>query len=323
LTHFNDLAGAENPIVFFSNGYGDHILTLPAMRALSHFYPNRLHVICGKGIHQTFFAGINFLSATEIVFGHDGKYKLFDWEEVAKHLGECDLFISLNPWHSPAMDNLLQSLNTTTIGFFDAYKIHLKRSPSTHAVDLAFSIPKFLGPDLKLVDFVSPPQLNSESVSFARDFKHNIAYQKRILVVHAETLSNKMWHKPHFVKVLNLFLNNHPDFIVCVVGLSDLQICSEPFLGRCFNLLRHPLHHSFALIEQADLFIGIDSSMLHAADFFGIPGVGLFGPTKADEFGFRFALHRHIQGVSTLDQIAPETVYEALESLWAVVSSNL
>jgi ADP-heptose:LPS heptosyltransferase len=42
---------------------------------------------------------------------------------------------------------------------------------------------------------------------------------------------------------------------------------------------------SLALIEASDLFIGNDSSMLHAAAALGTPFLGIYGPTSVTNFG--------------------------------------
>jgi ADP-heptose:LPS heptosyltransferase len=68
------------------------------------------------------------------------------------------------------------------------------------------------------------------------------------------------------------------------------------------------------LVGTADLFVGIDSSMLHAADLARVPGVGLFGPTRAAEWGFRFAPHRHVDR-TTMADITVDAVLDALEEL--------
>ena len=47
---------------------------------------------------------------------------------------------------------------------------------------------------------------------------------------------------------------------------------------------RLPLLETFALIETCDLFIGNDSSLLHAAAALGVPYVGIFGPTAPANF---------------------------------------
>jgi ADP-heptose:LPS heptosyltransferase len=68
-------------------------------------------------------------------------------------------------------------------------------------------------------------------------------------------------------------------------------------------------------VQESDLFLGADSSMLHAADLFRVPGVGLFGPTDPRRYGFRFARHRHIRNRRGMKFIQESAVLAALESL--------
>jgi ADP-heptose:LPS heptosyltransferase len=70
------------------------------------------------------------------------------------------------------------------------------------------------------------------------------------------------------------------------------------------------------LVADADLFLGVDSSMLHAADLARVPGMGIFGPTSAATWGFRFAAHRHVDR-STMADITVEEVLDAMEDLVA------
>jgi ADP-heptose:LPS heptosyltransferase len=89
-----------------------------------------------------------------------------------------------------------------------------------------------------------------------------------------------------------------------------------PERDRIFPYLGLPLDLAIGLVANADLFVGIDSSMLHAADLAGIPGVGLFGPTRAATWGFRFGPHRHVE-MSTMADITVEDVLAAMEDLAA------
>jgi ADP-heptose:LPS heptosyltransferase len=76
-----------------------------------------------------------------------------------------------------------------------------------------------------------------------------------------------------------------------------------------------PLSYAMALVAASDLFLGVDSCMLHAADFHRVPGVGLFGPTSPRRWGFRFGPHRHVAVAGAIDQIGTAEVLAALESL--------
>jgi hypothetical protein len=57
--------------------------------------------------------------------------------------------------------------------------------------------------------------------------------------------------------------------------------------------------------------------MLHVADMARVPGVGLFGPTSAKEFGFYIGPHIMIQADGSMDKIGIDMVTEALNRVVA------
>lgn len=51
---------------------------------------------------------------------------------------------------------------------------------------------------------------------------------------------------------------------------------------------------AFELVRYVDVFVGVNSCFLQAADLWRTSGVGLFGATEVHEFGFRLsALTEH------------------------------
>jgi hypothetical protein len=54
---------------------------------------------------------------------------------------------------------------------------------------------------------------------------------------------------------------------------------------------------------------------LHMADLARTPGVGLFGATRALEWGFRFGPHVHVDCGKAMDRNAIDEVVRALELL--------
>jgi hypothetical protein len=51
--------------VFFSNGHGDRILNLPALRALAVIFAPRLTLICNEGSGSLFFSDLPLGSVVE------------------------------------------------------------------------------------------------------------------------------------------------------------------------------------------------------------------------------------------------------------------
>jgi ADP-heptose:LPS heptosyltransferase len=139
--------------------------------------------------------------------------------------------------------------------------------------------------------------------------------QAKVLLVHADTKPEKMLPAERLVSVLDAFLERHTNFVTFVVGTRNLHLDRGRYGKRVFPCYEVPLPISLALVGEANLFLGVDSCMLHAADLFKVPGVGLFGPTSCSEWGFRIGPHRHIYRGGYMDAINVDDVLDALESL--------
>ena len=240
----------------------------------------------------------------------------FDPLAVAHEVGECDLMISLTPWHSSSLDQLLEILSPhQSLGFSVNFGISLVPEVTRNIADVFFQVPALIEPALQIEDFLGGPVVSARY----RDKAHHICSQLpdrcRILAVHADTFAPKMWSAESFAEVLGTFLGRHADFVALLVGCPDAswaRTMSGERVVRCFPL---DLPTSLGLVAEANLFLGVDSCMLHCADLQLIPGVGLFGPTDPSRWGFRFARHRHVVGIGTMASICPVEVLDALESL--------
>jgi ADP-heptose:LPS heptosyltransferase len=132
---------------------------------------------------------------------------------------------------------------------------------------------------------------------------------QRILLVHPETKPEKTWPPDRFAWVLDRFLAARPEYVVLVSSLAPVDFgVGDP---RVIRIDFH-LELAFALVRHVDLFLGVDSCFLHAADLFRVSGIGLFGPTRPSQWGFRLSPDaRHIAEASMAD-VRREPVLEAL-----------
>ena len=132
-----------------------------------------------------------------------------------------------------------------------------------------------------------------------------------------------MWAPRKFISVLDKFLDRHPDYVAFVFDPERYGLDAGKHGNRVFPLpcSEITLARSFAILSETDLFLGVDSCMLHLADLYRIPGVGLFGPTDPLEFGFRFGPHKHIYSGQAMEDISESDVLSALEEL-AEVAEN-
>lgn len=307
---------ALKPTVMLINARGDYLLNLPAIRALSRLFGGRLSLICRPGARQCFYSNLKFRRVWEPPLDFSGLRSRFDAKRLAERMDGCDLFLCLNSWHDELMDEFIAEIRPTiSIGYDARFTLPLPLDFDKHNADLGFDLPRSLEPDLRIEEFAQPPGMERRRVAFARSIRDRIPPGCRVLALHAETKSDKMWPPERFRAVLDEFLRRHPEFFVLDLGLSDAGLESGRFADRIILCGRLPLPTVIALVGFADLFLGVDSCFLHAADLYRVPGVGLFGPTRSAEFGFRFGPHRHIDVGGSMTTIKVADVLSALDSL--------
>jgi len=311
----------RRPVVFFNNGIGDHIIVLPALRALSNIFSGRLSLIARHEAYTEIFSDIVFASVWFIeAFGSAGDRLMqkmgrelapFDHEALAEQASGCDLFISLCSWTSPDLERLIEKISPlVSVGFFPTFT-HQLSDLSVNCFDTIFSVTHLFNAQLKIEDFSNPPPIAQKYLTLVHDLKFS-NIENKILVVHTQTKQRKMWSSEIFLKTIDNFLSVHTDYIVIILGsFHDLPLDLAYYRQRIFDICGIPIGLSFALLSIADLFLGVDSCMLHAADLFRVPGVGIFGPTNPKKWGFRFAIHKHV----TSDSIASITSEEVIDAL--------
>jgi ADP-heptose:LPS heptosyltransferase len=312
--------------VCFVTNIGDAVLTLPTLRALGEMFSTPITLICPKVAFDLCFWEITprFVDTTGLPLAGTPPMlglpeRPFDYEVLVSEVGTVDVFIDTLPWNSLAeviMRPLLHRLApTTTIGYSpDIYDIVVPKE-ERHAADLTFTLARLFDPSVRIENYAQPVPLRPHVQEEARSIRAAVPAGVKVLAVHADAgWTDKRWPVTRFIDLLNRFLSRHRDFVAWVVGMGheELNVGSEA--DRVFSQLGLPLDLAMGLVANADLFVGIDSSMLHAADLARVPGVGLFGPTRAATWGFRFAQHRHVD-MGTMAGITVEAVLSAMEEL--------
>ena len=308
---------AEAPVIFFINGIGDNILNLPALRALGALFGGRLSMIC-SGSALFVFDDLPLKRAIKIRVESSAYGREFDADAVAGETGNCDLFLSLVPWHSESLTRLVEKLRPQlSVGFISNYDIRMPLNFDQHTSELAFDLVRLFDARSRLQDFTAPPCYPNEARAEARKLREQLNPGAKALAVHADTGQKKMWDGVKLMQTLDTFLGLHREFTVLLVGERPQSLDCGLYGDRVIPCYGLPLPVSMALVAEADFFLGIDSCMLHAADFAGVPSVGLFGPTSAAEFGFLVGPHIAIQAPHTMAEIESTDVTDALESLLA------
>jgi ADP-heptose:LPS heptosyltransferase len=304
---------ADYPVLLFLNGLGDHLINLPAIRAISELYPGKLGLACRIGSRDAFFADIQVRTVCQVPpFWQTSLRHPHLWRQLAP----CDFLICLNPWHDDSIDNILMALcPDTSLGFFPQYKHKVALDYSKHSADLAFDIAQYLDPSLSLARYSAPPQFPAPALHSAARIIASLPSRARVLAVHTDSSEEKTWSADSWACVLDRFLENHPDFFALIVGCRPPSIADARHASRIVSCAGLPLLTSMSLVAKSDVFVGIDSCMLHVADMFRVPGVGLFGPTNPHEFGFKFSRHRHAWGKGAMRGIDVDEVIAGLDAI--------
>jgi ADP-heptose:LPS heptosyltransferase len=305
------LLAARRPVVHLTDGLGDQYMHLPAIRALSRLFEGRLAVHCAPELAALLYPDIA-LRATWQLRTDDAGWRLPD------ELGACDLFLSMNDWDAPEHDALVRGLApAATLGYDDCCEHVLPREFARSNFEVAFAIPSALDPTLRLDDFAWPFALPESARRVARELRAMLPSGARVLAVHAETASIKNLPIEAWRRVIATFLARRPSWYVVLLGCANPGLDRiEAHAERAIPYQGLELASSIALLGEADLFCGIDSSMLHAADLLRVPGVGLFGISDPLRWGFRFTRHVEISAPGRdLATLEPLAVVAAVEGL--------
>ena len=322
------LLQARTPTIYFSTLIGDSVLTLPTLRALGEMFTAPLTLVCPRIAFDLCFREVSSrvvdITGSPPVGPSIGPSsdRILDYEALAAEIGPVDLFINAVPWDVPSnafARPLRQRLApTTSIGFptGDAYEVVIPRDVP-HSADLTFKLARLFDPAARIETYAQPVPITPSVREDVRSMRAALPAGTKVLAVHADTSwMKKRWPVTRLVDLLDRFLSRHRDFVAWVVGMGHEELNVGRERDRVFPYLGVPLDLAMGMVADADLFVGVDSSMLHAADLARVPGVGLFGPTRSETWGFRFAAHRHVD-MGTMAEITVDGVLDALEDLVA------
>lgn len=326
-----ELLQAHNPAVYFSAKIGDAVLTLPTLRALGDLFDAPITLICPKFAFSLCFREVchRFIDTTGC-FGADsppflGAVPAVDSEALAAQIGPVDVLINTVSFSVPSdpIRAIRQHLApVATIGFendYEDYEVVLARR-AVHSADLMFELARVFDPSLRIDTYAQPVPIPPAVQAKAQSIRAAVPGGTKVLVVHADPdWAGKRWPVTRFIDLLDRFLSRHRDYVVWVVGMGQEELNVGRERNRVVPYLGLPLDLTMAMVASADAFLGVDSCMLHAADLAQVPGVGLFGPTRPNTWGFRFAPHRHLDRPSMADI----TVEEGLDALEKVIGQHV
>lgn len=275
----------ETPVAFILEGIGDNILALPAIRALAVLARGRLHLICHRDAYELFYRDLELrnLSLVETT-----DVSRFSTPEFASSIGDgtaqCDVLFCFNRAYDAITRAILALVKpTVAIGFFPDYDICIPFSHEEHASDLAFRIAQTVDSRLCKHDFVWPIALPTAATEIAKELKSQLSPSFELVAAHFETALPKRWSEEAVSALVAGWLARHPRCVILDLrrGVSPVY----PEVSRWLSASGLPLPVALAVAGYADAFIGVDSCMMHMADFSGVPTLALFSTTTPEEFG--------------------------------------
>lgn len=303
----------ERVALFHWNGLGDHLLALPALRALERGLPGPVTVLDGPGKHFVFTQDFTRAHRAELRMA-DPIERDIDVAGSVETAGRCDVFLSMASWVNPTLLSLARGMGARrTVGFFFPFDEPVPPVPERHMFEDYFALARHLVPDARFEEHAQRPVYSPAATAAAHALRRTLVRPgEKLLFVHPDTHPTKMWTPEGLAAALRRFLGARPDYAAVVMSEDDYPLPLGD-LGRRVQASHAHLELALALLSTADLFLGIDSVFLHAADLERLPGVALFGPaTSASRWGFHLSPGgRHVTA-ACLPELAPAPVVEAL-----------
>lgn len=315
-------------LVLFHNGYGDYVMALPALRALCASSPRPLAFVFGEGPHLFLTRELNPDRQIEVPYVNLWPRKDFDPAPVLEQIDGCDWFVSLCPYDCSGQDALRERLRPRqSVGFMPGFDTRLDyETAATHEFDVLFQAATHIAPAETLDAHSSPVRFQTAADDAARRMRTALNGCSALIVVHADTRPDKMFPRERFDRILRRWLADDDGRFAILLNESRRNWPAASASGRCGFLVGASLERSMAVAQQADLFVGVDSCMLHVADLARRPGIGLFGPTHPQRYGFRFsprATVRELRAGSDAGTWNDDAIFEAGNQLIGLVESRL
>lgn len=171
-------------------------------------------------------------------------------------------------------------------------------------------------------------KLNTGEIKFSKDFfRENFPDKDRkVFAFHAGAGKAKnRWSPDRFIKLIEMLRSKFECYIMLTSGYMDREV-TDYLLPKLEKkkikpvIIEKPhLKYIATVLAEADLYVTNDTGLMHVAAFVNAKVIGLFGPTKAYEWGPQNEFGRSIQSPSEdIDKITVEKVFEESEKLIAL-----
>lgn len=130
----------------------------------------------------------------------------------------------------------------------------------------------------------------------------------------------KQWPISYFIELAQKFSHHHPGAKVVVMAAPHERPMVQPLLQAlpassliCLMDYNLDLGQIAACLSRCHLFIGNDSGLMHMAAAVGVPTIGLFGPSREENYG-PYDSHYDKTGMSVNRVIRIPKTYQELKN---------
>lgn len=278
-------------LLWMPNWIGDVVLVIPSLQALRKRYPEARLTAVSRAPASELLSHLSFIdSVIHVSFTREDS--VLDQLHFARRLAKYDFDLALvfpNSWRSAFMVYL--SGTQKRLGYATEQRgiflTHPQRataeSKTEYRVDYFFKILSPLG--LERLENGYDRFINKEEEPLWRKklAGMNIGEKDFLIVLHpGASKPPRGWHTDRFGNLCQKLIREY-DAQILLLGSRDDSEMVDRIKNHCppdraHALLDLRLVEIAAVIQQANLFIGNDSGIMHLAAMAGTPVVGIFGP---------------------------------------------
>jgi hypothetical protein len=222
------------------------------------------------------------------------KGREFDVTTARSYIDDCDAFFSFSEWSSRSLENLLSNCKASTVGFCQGFDYTIDSGEFVNQFDNMFRIIEFLSPALRLDTFAYPMRFPANIEAAGAEIIDRLPCDFLIGFHPEGSYIEKSCDPSDSIRIIKSLLDLNKQAVVCVFGINSALSELEDLCSRVVVFNNVPFSLGAYLVSRMKIFIGVDSSFLHVSDLARIPGIGLFGPTDCNRWGYRFAPHAHL-----------------------------
>jgi lipopolysaccharide heptosyltransferase II len=184
--------------------------------------------------------------------------------------------------------------------------------------------------------------ISPDETAKARNILLDSGWQPDIPLIAVQPGSNdapvRAWGAERYAKVADRLANELGGQVLIIGGSSEraeAQRTQQSMTLPAINVTgRLELRQALSMIGLADLWVGNDTGLLHAAVAQGVPSVGIFGPNKLVRWGYDASLHRSLAMIPDspartdsdvrrcLDAISEQSVLETAHEVYSLAAQR-